>query len=93
METTLVPEKDGANEVQFPMPGMPSPLPVGTIAGAEHLRAGQVVFYSGSLPGGPRRGARGVVKRALGRQAVVDLENLGIWYIPYYYLTAPSKAA
>ena len=93
MKTALGPAKDRVNEVQLPMPGMPSPLPVGTIAGAEHLRPGQVVYYSGSLHGGPRPGARGIVTRALGRNARVDLGHLGVWYIPYYFLTAPSKAA
>lgn len=93
MPIALAPYTDTSEEVQLLMPGMPSPLDAGTAVDAGQLRSGQTVFYNGSLPGGPRRGARGVVRGTLRRQAVVDLGNLGIWYIPYYFLSAPSKAA
>jgi hypothetical protein len=93
MALTLVPDSESPDEVQLSMPGMPSRIEEGIPVDFGQLRPGQAVYYSGSLPGGPRRGARGVVLRTLRRHAVVDLGNLGIWYVPYYFLSAPSKAA
>lgn len=46
-------------------------------------------MYLGNVTGGPRFGARGVVKQALGRRVVIDMGLSGTWYIPYYFLTVP----
>ena len=93
MALTLVKDKDSRDSAQLPMPGMPSPFDFGASVDFGQVAPGQTVYYNGSLPGGPKRGVRGVVVRTLRRQAVVDLGNAGVWYVPYYYLSAPSKAA
>ena len=93
MALALVKDKESQDVVQLPMLGMPSPADFGDAVDFGQLAPGQAVYYNGSLPGGPRRGVRGVVLRTLRRQAVVDLGNAGMWYVPYYYLSAPRKAA
>ena len=93
MALTLVKDKESQDTAQLPMPGMPSPFDFGDSVDFGQVAPGQTVYYNGSLPGGPKRGVRGVVLRTLRRQAVVDLGNAGVWYVPYYYLSAPSKAA
>ena len=93
MPLTLVPEKEGGDDLQLSMPGMPAPIDAGIPGDFGRLGPGQTVYYNGSLPGGPCRGAHGVVRRTLRRHAVVDLGNFGVWYIPYYFLSAPSKVA
>ena len=55
--------------------------------------AGTEVLYSGYFAGGPRHGSRGVVRRASGRRAFVDMGRSGMWHIPYYFLSVPSRAA
>ena len=92
MALTLIKDMESPDAAQLPMPGMPA-ADFGGAVDFGQLTPGQAVYYSGSLPGGPRRGVRGVVLRSLRRQAVVDLGNAGVWYVPYYYLSAPSKAA
>ena len=93
MALALVKDRESQDAAQIPMPGMPSAAELGDAVDFGQLAPGQAVYYSGSLPGGPRRGVRGVVLRTLRRQAVVDLGNAGVWYVPYYYLSAPRKAA
>lgn len=92
MALALVKDKDSPDAAQLPMPGMP-PADFGGAVDFGQLALGQTVYYNGSLPGGPKRGVRGTVQRTLRRQAVVDFGNAGVWYVPYYYLSAPSKAA
>ena len=93
MTLALVKDKESQDAAQLTMPGMPSPADFGDAVDFGQLAPGQAVYHNGSLPGGPRRGVRGVVLRTLRRQAVVDLGGAGIWYVPYYYLSAPRKAA
>ena len=93
MALALVKDKESPDVVQLPMLGMPSEADFGAAVDFGQLAPGQTVYYNGSLPGGPRRGVQGVVLRTLRRQAVVDLGNAGVWYVPYYYLGAPRKAA
>ena len=93
MTLAPAPDRESADIAQLPMPGMPSPADLGVAVDFGEVAPGQAVYYNGSLPGGPRRGVRGVVLRTLRRQAVVDLGSAGVWYVPYYYLSAPRKAA
>ena len=93
MALTLVKDRESQDTAQLPMPGMPSPFDFGDSVDFGQVAPGQTVYYNGSLPGGPRRGVRGTVVRTLRRQAVVDLGSAGVWYVPYYYLSAPSRAA
>ncbi|MCH8185308.1 MAG: hypothetical protein IH862_04320 [Chloroflexi bacterium] len=76
---------------QLPMPGMPTmkpPLPSATCC---NIAEGQSVVYIGKIGGGPRYGARGVVRSALRRQAVIDIGG-STWHVPYYLLTLPQAA-
>jgi hypothetical protein len=75
---------------QLQMPGMPSPGPA---ASSQNVAPGTEVLYTGYFSGGPRHGARGVIKRASDRRAFVDMGRSGLWHIPYYFLSVHSKAA
>ena len=77
---------------QLVMPGMPPPAVEAPRLGHLDVLPGQRVLYTGSLSGGPRSGARGIVKRAMGRRAVVDMGLLGTWRIPYLFLAIPQRA-
>jgi len=75
----------------LPMRGMPTmkpPLPSATCC---NIAEGQSVVYIGKIGGGPRYGARGVVRSALRRQAVIDIGG-STWHVPYYLLTLPQAA-
>ena len=77
---------------QLPLPGLavaerqPAALHCGSVA------PGQQVRYVGKVSGGPRFLSRGVVKQALRRKAIVDLDHGGTWHIPYYFLEMPEAA-
>ena len=77
---------------QLEMAGMPEPVRPNANAGAHNVRPGQEVMYLGDVAGGPRFGARGVVKQALARRVVADMGHSGTWHIPYYFLTVPLRA-
>ncbi len=76
---------------QLHMSGMPEPVRRTANAGSHNVWPGQQVLYLGNISGGPRFGARGVVKRTLGRRVKVDMGPLGTWHIPYYFLTVPMR--
>ena len=77
---------------QLEMVGMPKSVRPKANAGAHNVRPGQEVMYLGDVAGGPRFGARGVVKQALARRVVADMGHSGTWHIPYYFLTVPLRA-
>ena len=86
-----VPTADGP-VAQLHMPGLPTPVRAGANASPTTVWPGREVLYVGKLKGGPRFGARGLVKETLGRRAVVDMGRRGTWRIPYYYLAVPLEA-
>ena len=71
---------------QLRMPGMPTADSTSEVASCCTVEAGTEVLYLGKIGGGPRYGARGVVKTALHRRAVVDMGRMGTWHVPYYFL-------
>lgn len=79
-----------ADTAQLDMPGMPPPTIPNANASPVNLVAGQFVVYLGHVSGGPRYGARGIVKRVLSRTAVVDMGSTGTWHIPYFFLSVAS---
>ena len=76
---------------QLHMSGMPEPVLRTPNTGSHNVLPGQQVLYLGNVSGGPRSGARGVVKRTLGRRVEVDMGPSGTWHIPYYFLTVPMR--
>ena len=74
------------SNAQLAMPGMPQPSYEVADLGRHDLRIGQEVLYLGRVSGGPKYGSRGLVKRVLGRKAVVDMGRSGTWRVPYYFL-------
>ena len=78
---------------QLPMPGIPDEIRARRQADRYTVAPGAEVVYLGRISGGPRFGARGIVKEAYVRRAVVDMGPWGEWRIPYHFLTVPSKAA
>ena len=81
------------SDTQIPMPGMPETLRPLPVASPWSLVPGQEVLYVGKIGGGPGFGARGIVRRALARKAVVDLGRWGIWHVPYHFLTLPHAVS
>ena len=75
---------------QLPMPGIPALAYGLPIVSFRDVAPGQEVMYLGRLSGGPRQGARGVVKWALLKRAVVDMGRFGTWNIPYCFLAVPQ---
>ena len=75
--------------IQIPMPGMPETPRRIASAALQNLWPGREVIYVGDVRGGPRSGARGVVKRTLGRRVEVDMGRSGTWHIPYHYMALP----
>ena len=78
---------------QLQMPGMPKAQRSRAAATSQSAAAGTEVLYTGYFSGGLRHGARGVVRRASGRRAFVDMGRSGMWHIPYYFLAVASRAA
>ena len=78
---------------QLQMPGMPRAQRLRPAASSQNVAAGTEVLYTGYFPGGPRNGARGVVRSASGRRAFVDMGRSGMWHIPYYFLSVHARAA
>ncbi len=76
---------------QLPMVGMPAAAPLRP-ANCCTVAKGQRVVYIGSVGGGPRYGASGVVKSARRHKAIVELSGSGTWHVPYYLLTLPRAA-
>lgn len=76
---------------QLIMPGTRAQVPIKSNASSGTVSPGQEVLYTGNLTGGPQPGARGTVKRILGRKAVVDLGPSGAWHIPYFFLAVPVE--
>ena len=74
---------------QIPMPGIPE-VP-STTASSDNVYLGQEVLYMSRRKGGPRVGARGTVKKALKRRALVDMGDWGTWHIPYSFLSIPHQ--
>ena len=77
---------------QLTMAGMPPPrrTDAATLYG---LSPWQAVQYLGTVAGGPRYGATGLVKETLAHRAVVDMGSSGTWRIPYLFLAALPRAA
>ena len=76
---------------QLPMGGMPPAAPLPPVSCCT-VAKGQRVVYIGSVGGGPRYGASGVVTSTHRRKAVVELAGSGTWHVPYYLLTLPRAA-
>ena len=76
---------------QLPLAGMPVAAPLSP-ASCCTVAKGQQVVYIGSVGGGPRYGASGVVTSIRRHKAVVDLTGSGTWHVPYYLLTLPRAA-
>ena len=76
---------------QLHMPGMSTSTPHNT--DRHNVCAGQEVLYMGKISGGPRYGERGVVVKTFERRVMVNMGHSGTWHIPYYYVTAPLRAA
>ena len=79
---------------QLQMPGL-SDMAKGNAEPAE-FGPGQEVLYLGRVSGGPRYGARGIVRELRGRKAVVEIRGrrrANVWHIPCYFLTMPGRAA
>ena len=77
---------------QLPMPGIPALSYGPPIVTFRDVAPGQEVMYLGRLSGGPRQGARGIVKQTLLRKAIIDMGRFGTWNIPYCFLAAPHAA-
>lgn len=82
-----------SGDAQLALSGMPRPLSAGDNLSARYVPPGREVFYLGRVMGGPRYGARGTVRRALGRTAVVDMGRWGTWHIPYCFLSEATQNA
>ena len=80
-------------DTQMAMPGMAPPSNLSVSDLVEQVRPGSEVKYHGHVKGGPRFGAKGVVREILGRRVVVDLDKHGTWHVPFYLLAVPLKAA
>ena len=81
-----------AGPAQLSMPGMPATDSTSEVASCCTVEPGTKVLYVGKVGGGPRYGARGVVKTALHRKAVVDMGRMGTWHVPYYFLGIAEAA-
>ena len=81
-----------AGPAQLRMPGMPATNSMSEVASCCTVEPGTQVLYVGKVGGGPRYGARGVVKTALNRKAVVDMGRMGTWHVPYYFLGIAEAA-
>ena len=77
---------------QMPMPGMPDPEAPQLVTNCCDISSGQSVVYNGTVAGGPKFGARGIVKEIRVRNAIVDMGRSGTWHIPFYFLTLPQAA-
>ena len=82
----------GTGVAQLGMPGMSSEVCPYSGATPRSVFLGQEVLYFGKVGGGPRHGARGVVKQMLRHRAIVDLGKSGTWSVPYWFLTVPMAA-
>ncbi len=82
----------GPRAAQLALSGMPKAANPYTDAKPRSVSPGQEVLYLGKVGGGPRHGARGVVKQTLGHRAVVDLGRSGTWSVPYRFLAVPMAA-
>ncbi len=78
---------------QLPMPGIPVRPEHGPTVALTALSPGREVVYHGNINGGPRHGAKGIVRQALGRRVVVDMGTSGVWHIPYYFLSITGSVA
>ena len=86
-------EANSPNPVaQLRMPGMPRPASRYRARDCRNVVEGQTVEYLGWVPGGPRFGSQGTVRRTMKRKAVVDLGRGGTWNIPYHFLSLPRAA-
>ena len=71
---------------QLEMPGLSAPVRARAGVSSATVCRGQGVLYLGTVTGGPRYGAAGIVKGTLRRRAVVDMGRSGTWHIPYHFL-------
>ena len=51
------------------------------------MMQGQEVVYCGNISGGPVLGSKGVVTKKYANKALVDMGWLGVWNVPYYFLS------
>ena len=77
---------------QMPMPGVPDPEAPHLVTNCCGIASGQSVVYNGTVAGGPKFGAQGIVKEIRVRNAIVDMGRSGTWHIPFYFLTLPQAA-
>ncbi|MCH8206400.1 MAG: hypothetical protein IH956_05290 [Chloroflexi bacterium] len=84
--------KTRTEDAQLNMPGIPRPVRMEAIVSFHSVNPGQQVLYLGTLRGGPRPGAQGIVSSVLRRSAVVDMGADGTWHVPYYLLALPQAA-
>ena len=54
---------------------------------ASNVMHGQEVLYCGNISGGPILGSKGVVTKKYANKALVDMGWLGVWNVPYYFLS------
>ena len=80
---------ENESTAQIPMPGIPITQNTHAIQG--NVYVGQEILYMSRRKGGPRLGARGIIKEASKRRAVVDLGQWGIWHVPYSFLSIPHE--
>ena len=52
-----------------------------------NINNGQRVMYLGNVSGGPITGSEGIVKKLYANKAVVDMGLVGIWNVPYFFLS------
>ncbi len=93
LEDTLKESHADRQVEQLQMPGIPPPARRRANANARNVGPGTAVLYVGFIPGGLRHGSRGVVRRARGHRASVDMGRSGVWHIPYHMLSVPAEAA
>ena len=77
---------------QIKMPGIPNPLVTSVMTTYNNMAVGQEVIYLGKINGGPRYRTGGVIRRVLPHRAIVDMDGLGNWQIPYYFLSLREVA-
>ena len=80
--------KTSVESTQLPLPGVPrrESAPEASLLDARELVTGRAVRYTDHIPGGPRYGTCGVVKRTFARRALAELSGFGNRTIPYYFL-------
>jgi|FaiFalDrversion2_1042247.scaffolds.fasta_scaffold02983_2 hypothetical protein len=77
--------------VQMGLPGLVG-VGVGRVVRPAALGVGEEVVYLGKVPGGPRWGAVGRVRRPTAKGVWVHFGTAGCWLVPYYFLGVPGAS-